>query len=75
MRSDKRTELLETILKVFPHASIIQKSEPNSFAQGDSKTNGIAALAKLANSPRVNLRACKHKVLPGKQQSLFDETE
>ena len=73
MHSYEQTDLLETIYKVFPNASIVRKSEQKPLAQDKSQTHEKPKLAKHAKPPRVVSRVSKHKVLPNNQLSLFDD--
>ena len=75
MYPDKQTELLDTIFRAFPSASIIPKSETKPLNQTESITKANSELAKRKKPRRAVSRACKHNVVDSRQLSLFNETK
>ena len=75
MHSYKQTELLDTILRLFPGASIVSESESKPIKQIESAANRNPVLAKRVKPQRTVSRACKRKGFDSRQLSLFDETE
>jgi hypothetical protein len=73
MYSENHRELLDTIFKLFPDASIISKSDLKPIKQTKGITNGNLGLAKIAKPQGTVLRACKQKSFDSRQLSLFHE--
>jgi hypothetical protein len=73
MYPDKQTDLLETIFRVFPNASIVSMTDLKPFKQSEDTKNRNPGLAKHAKPRPAVPRACKKKVFDERQLSLFDD--
>jgi hypothetical protein len=72
---DRKTEMIDTIFRVFSKARFASTSEVQAFNQASIKTNRISELAKLVKPRQAVSRACKHRVLHEHQLDLFKAQE